>query len=205
MTYDLEKDIEYILTIYSEAKQNLNVRQYRFVIFTEEVPANSMCSTAQELPHADGYAEYLVLNRYGRSTDFGEEYGKTRGSWFHIKSPKAMSITVRTCSPDTTTNSFIVTAGECTTAGENDATLSTPTTLSKLAKSSETNCDIHGTYITFDLKADESRYIFVGPESFNTDCFISVSFYMEYKENDNNDDDNNDNNNNNDDDDYDLY
>ena len=93
-------------------------------------------------------------------------------------------MTVRTCSPDTTTNSFIVTAAECTTEGEDAATTSTPKTLTKLAKSSETNCDIHGTYITFELKENESRYIFVGPESFNTDCFIHVEFYMDFDEND---------------------
>ena len=111
------------------------------------------------------------MNRYGRKTDFGDEYGETRGSWFHITVPKKMTITVRTCSPDTTTNSFIVVAKECTTSGDKSQAISVPKTLSNLAKASEINCDIHGTYTTFELEEGESRYIFVGPESFNTDCW----------------------------------
>ena len=179
MQHTLDKDTDYYLTIYSEATQALAVRQYRFVIFTEEVPENSMCATATELPFEDGYAEYLVLNRYGRMSNFGKAYGETRGSWFHIKVTKKMSITVRTCSPDTTTNSFIVLADECKTEGSGSQTVSTPSKLSNLAKSSEITCDIHGTYTTFELDEGEEKYIFVGPESFNTDCFIGAQFYMD--------------------------
>ncbi|EKE39953.1 hypothetical protein ENUP19_0052G0002 [Entamoeba nuttalli] len=213
MSVSLKGEQQYYLNIYSESKSTLNLKQYRFVIFTEEVPKNSVCNKAIELPYEDGYSEYLVLNRYSKETNFGSEYGTTKGSWFHINVMKKTTVTVRTCSPSTTSDSLIVTANECYVTQQNSKEMSNPTELEDIAVSGINNCDIHGTYLTFNLEANQSKFIFVGPQNFNDEAFIGVEFYMNSPDDDDDDNDSSSssqkptessssNNNNKDDDDY---
>ncbi|EMS15714.1 hypothetical protein KM1_163770 [Entamoeba histolytica HM-3:IMSS] len=126
---------------------------------------------------------------------------------------KKTSVTVRTCSPSTTSDSLIVTANECYVTQQNSKETSNPTELEDIAVSGITNCDIHGTYLTFNLEANQSKFIFVGPQNFNDEAFIGVEFYMNSPDDDDDDNDGSSssqkptessgsNNNNKDDDDY---
>ncbi|KAL7717338.1 Uncharacterized protein QTN25_005157 [Entamoeba marina] len=179
MSIDLYKNIKYTLSVYSENTNNvINIKQYRVVLFTLEIPENSACSEATTLNHNDYYAEYLILNRLDYTSSLGE-FGTTRGNYFRIQPDVNVEVTVRTCSSNTTMKSMIVLHDKCSTQTVGDEIVSYPDEMTDAVVSSFTNCDVHGTYITFTAKAEKEQFIFIAPEYFEEEGFIGVEFYMD--------------------------
>ncbi|EMD43730.1 Hypothetical protein EHI5A_153600 [Entamoeba histolytica KU27] len=182
LSVDLNANTQYTLSVYSEAVAALNVKQYRVVIFSLEIPKESVCDSAIVVPYQKYYADYLILNRLSYKTDFGS-VGITRGSYFKVQIPDvAYTVTVRTCSSKTTMNSFVALYGKCIVQGSSDQPISVPNEDIGIASSSITNCDVHGTYLTFDTVPNKEYYVFVGPENFAEEGFVDVQFFMDAKE-----------------------
>ncbi|KAL7719386.1 Uncharacterized protein QTN25_003106 [Entamoeba marina] len=179
MSIDLYKNIKYTLSVYSEnVAAVINIKQYRVVLFTLEIPENSACSEATTLNHNDYYAEYLILNRLDYTTNLGE-FGTTRGNYFRIQPDVDVEVTVRTCSSNTTMKSMILLHDKCSTQTVGDEIVSYPDEMTEIASSSLVNCDVHGTYLTFTAKAEKEQFIFIGPEYFEEEGFIGIEFYMD--------------------------
>ncbi|ELP90834.1 hypothetical protein EIN_359170 [Entamoeba invadens IP1] len=169
----------YILSVFSESTAIINTKQYRLVIFVAEVPQNSMCDKPTEINVKNYYNHYLLLNRQSQTTDLGTG-GITRGIYFRIQTNEEWTIQVKTCSMSTTMNSIILLHDRCTTQVKDGVTVSYPDDLVAVSMSSIKNCDIHGTYLTFNTTTDgKEHYIFVAPQNNDETGFIDVEFYMD--------------------------
>ena len=80
-----------VITLYplkdSQQQSSSTIKQYRIVIFSHEIPENSVCTSAITLPYKTGFAQYLILNRFGHKTDFGAA-GTAIGNWYYLKTEK---------------------------------------------------------------------------------------------------------------------
>jgi len=179
---DLEKDVDYVLNVYAEnTESKLNIKQYRLVVFTLEIPANSKCDTATKVKGSEFYHQELTLNRLAYATDLGSDLpGTVRGAYFLVEADNDdYSIQVRTCSSNTTTRSFILATKSCSSKKANGTYVSYPNGVIEIETATINPCDVFGTYLTFNLSKNEKAYVFVGPTNFHEDAFIGVEFFMD--------------------------
>ncbi|ELP93809.1 hypothetical protein EIN_176160 [Entamoeba invadens IP1] len=168
---------DYVVTVYNEGIDTSSLRQYRLAVFTTEVPENSICTRATPIIIDEGFVSYTVLNKYSRTSDFGD-FGTTKGNYFSVMYKKDITITVRTCSSYTTMKTNIVTATKCSLSGTAEAPISMLDDFTSIATSSIIGCDIYGTMLDVNVTANEMVYIFIGPENFADEGFIGVDFFI---------------------------
>jgi len=184
ISLDVEGNVEYILAVYSETVSSLKLKQYRLVIYHDVAPSNSKCSTADSLDNLY-YFRKLNLNRMALPTNLKEDNQiiETRGHYFKFRRSEDYVVSVKTCSVDTTMDSMIIVTKECTTKDD----ISTPSKLVNVATASVTNCDVHGTELSFDAAANTDYYILAVPENPSEEGFIDVQIYMDKKDEDDDD------------------
>jgi len=182
VSIDLKKNVEYVMEVLAENPNiKINIKQYRLVIFTLEIPQNSKCDTPTLIKGSTFYYQQLTLNRLSYATDLGEDLpGTVRGAYFLVEADNDdYTIEVRTCSSNTTTDSFILSTKKCSAVKNGDTYVSYPDDLIDIETSTIKSCDVFGTYMRFNLTKGQKAYVFVGPSNFHDDAFIGVEFFMD--------------------------